>query len=106
MPHDNPYDPIAAVRALAEELTGTVSLACALAESGRTIDLAGLDRRIGLLCAKALDLPSDEGRRVRPRLIALPAPWRRCRKPCWRVPRRPGDLQRSSARQKAASWSL
>ena len=71
MPHDSPYDPIAAVRALAEELTGTVGLACALAESGRAIDLTGLDRRIGLLCAKALDLPSDEGRRVRPRLIAL-----------------------------------
>jgi hypothetical protein len=71
MPHDNPYDPAAAVRALAEELTGTIGLARALAESGRSIDLTGLDRRIGLLCAKALDLPSDEGRRVRPRLIAL-----------------------------------
>jgi hypothetical protein len=71
MPHDNPYDPVAAVCALAEELTGTVGLACALAESGRAIDLVGLDRRIGLLCTKALDLPSDEGRRVRPRLLAL-----------------------------------
>jgi hypothetical protein len=65
------HDPIAAVRALADELTKTIGLASALAESGRDIDLAGLDHQIGLLCAKSLDLPPDEGRRVRPRLIAL-----------------------------------
>ncbi|HEY2615746.1 MAG TPA: hypothetical protein VGI78_00260 [Acetobacteraceae bacterium] len=66
-----PHDPVAAVGALASELMQTVGLACALAESGRAIDLAGLDDRVGLLCAKSLDLPPDEGRRVRPRLIAL-----------------------------------
>jgi hypothetical protein len=62
---------IAAVRALADELTNLIGVACALAESGRTIDLAGLDDQVGLLCAKSLDLPPDDGRRVRPRLIAL-----------------------------------
>ena len=66
-----PHDPIAAVRALAEELRKTIELARALAESGRAIDLTGLDHQVGLLCAKSLDLPPDEGRRVRPRLIAL-----------------------------------
>ena len=60
-----------AVHALAEELTQTVVLARALAESGRTIDLTGLDSRIGLLCAKSLDLPLEEGRRLRPRLVTL-----------------------------------
>jgi hypothetical protein len=66
-----PNDPIAAVRGLAEELRKTTDLARALAESGRAIDLTGLEHDVGLLCAKSLDLPPDEGRRVRPRLIAL-----------------------------------
>ena len=35
------------------------------------IDLTGLERQVGLLCAQSLDLPPDEGRRVRPRLLAL-----------------------------------
>ncbi len=65
------YDPSAAVRALADELTKTIDIARALAESGRTIDITGLDREVGLLCAKSLDLPPDDGRRIRPSLIAL-----------------------------------
>jgi hypothetical protein len=71
MSDDSADDPVAAVRALAAELTQMIGVACALAESGRTIDLTGLDRQVGLLCAKSLDLPPDEGRGVRPRLIAL-----------------------------------
>jgi hypothetical protein len=71
MSEANRHDPVAAVRVLADELTKTIGLACALAEAGRAIDLSGLDDRVGLLCAKSLDLPPDEGRRVRPRLIAL-----------------------------------
>jgi hypothetical protein len=66
-----PHDPAVAVTALADELTKTVALARALVQSGRAIDLAGLDRQIGLLCAKSLDLPPDEGRRIRPWLVAL-----------------------------------
>ena len=62
---------ISAVRALAEELTKMVGVANALVEAGRAIDLTGLDSQVGLLCAKSLDLPPDEGRRIRPRLIAL-----------------------------------
>jgi len=71
MTDTEPYDPTEAVRALAGELTSMVEVARALAAAGRTVDLAGLDARIGLLCAKSLDLPPDEGRRMRPRLIAL-----------------------------------
>ncbi len=60
-----------AVRALAEELTKMIGIAHALVDAGRTIDLAGLDSQVGLLCAKTLDLPPEDGRRARPRLIAL-----------------------------------
>jgi hypothetical protein len=59
------------VRVFAEEVTKLVGVARALVEAGRDVDLAGLDSQVGLLCAKTLDLPPDEGRRVRPRLIAL-----------------------------------
>ena len=63
--------PIDAVRALAEELTKMIGIALALVVAGRQIDLTGLDSQIGLLCAKTLDLPPEEGRKVRPRLVAL-----------------------------------
>jgi hypothetical protein len=63
--------PIDAVRAFAEELTTMIGVARALIESGRNVDLSGFDSQVGLLCAKTLDLAPDEGRRVRPRLIAL-----------------------------------
>jgi len=48
-----------------------VGIARALVEAGRAIDLNGIDSQVGLLCAKSLDLPAGDGRRVRPRLIAL-----------------------------------
>jgi hypothetical protein len=60
-----------AVRAYAEQLTKLVDLAHALVDSNREVDLTGLECEIGLLCAKSLDLPPDEGRRIRPRLLAL-----------------------------------
>lgn len=65
---DTPTD---AVRDFAEQLTKLVDIARALVDSNRAVDLTGLDCEIGLLCAKSLDLPPDEGRRIRPRLIAL-----------------------------------
>jgi hypothetical protein len=63
--------PADAVRTFAEKLTKLVELARAFVDSNREVDLAGLDHQIGLLCAKTLDLPPDEGRRMRPRMIAL-----------------------------------
>lgn len=69
--HDDANDSVDATRKLAEELTKLVDLACALVTCGRALDIAGLDHQVGLLCAKALDLPPDDGRRMRPRLIAL-----------------------------------
>jgi hypothetical protein len=60
-----------AVRALADELTKLVGVACELVIAGRAIDLTGLTDQVGLLCAKSLDLPKAAGRGIRPRLIAL-----------------------------------
>ena len=71
MSDDASHDSANAVRDFADELTKIVGVARALAESGRAIDLSGLDRQVGLLCAKSLDLTPDEGRRIRPRLIVL-----------------------------------
>jgi hypothetical protein len=67
------YDAVAsqAVIVMSEELGRTICVARVLVEHGRTIDLTGLDRGIGLLCAKALDLPPDAGRKVRSHLIVL-----------------------------------
>lgn len=60
-----------AVTALADNLMGVVGIARALAGSGREVDLRGLDASAGLLCAKALDLPYDHGRALRPKLVQL-----------------------------------
>jgi hypothetical protein len=46
-------------------------LAEGIVAAGRQVDLAGLEDRIGLVCAQALDLPPDEGVRLRPGLVAL-----------------------------------
>jgi len=70
-PTHDPQGPVIAVRLLADELLKIVKIAHELVEAGGAVELAGLDRRVGLLCAKSLDLPPDDGRRVRPRLIAL-----------------------------------
>ncbi len=65
------HDPAAVQRALAEQVQHTVAIARALAGSGRPVDLAGLDQAMGLLCAKALDLPPDQGRLARPALAVV-----------------------------------
>ena len=56
---------------MSEGLARTVCIARVLVENGRTVDMTGLDRGVGLLCAKALDLPLNIGRNLRPQLIAL-----------------------------------
>ena len=60
-----------AVIAMSEELARTMCVARALVEHGRTVDLAGLDRGVGLLCAKALDLSPPAGREVRSYLVTV-----------------------------------
>ena len=59
----DPLAPLRGVEALADGVARTVQMARKLAEVRRRVDLAGLDRMVGLLCAKMLDL--------RPRLAQL-----------------------------------
>lgn len=53
---------VAAITAAVEHLTETLVLARVLVQSGAAIDLAGLDREVGDLCAEAISLPRAEGR--------------------------------------------
>lgn len=55
----------------ADRLARTLSVARALILSGRTVDLAGIEDGIGLLCAKTLDLAPDEARAMLPTLLAM-----------------------------------
>jgi hypothetical protein len=71
-----PLDPAAGLRAvedLADGLAATLHMAHALVDTRRGVELAGLDRMVGLLCARALDLPPEQGRIIRVRLITLRA---------------------------------
>ncbi|WP_109116461.1 hypothetical protein [Azospirillum sp. TSO22-1] len=52
-------------------LSAVLAEAVAQAESGALVDLAGLDARVGSLCAAAAALPRDEGRALLPDLEAL-----------------------------------
>jgi hypothetical protein len=63
--------PIDRVRAGANALGRTAAMASVLARSGRRIDLTGLDTQIRLLCAKALDLPPEQGCAIRTDLVLL-----------------------------------
>jgi len=65
--------PLGAVRRFAADLANTIGLARRLVRRGVTVDLTGLEQQVGLLCAKTLDLAPEEGRRMRPDLIALNA---------------------------------
>ncbi len=50
------------LRDLAMRLIRTMSVARGLVRGGRTLDLAGIEDGVGLLCAQALDLPEGQGR--------------------------------------------
>lgn len=56
---------------LSKTLHDTVNIAAGFATGGRRVDIAGLDRSVGLLCAKALDLPPTEGRAACALLFSL-----------------------------------
>ncbi len=62
---------IGRTRSLAGGVATTIRLSRALVDTGRSVDLAGLDRIIGLLCAKALDLQPEQGRELIPELSAM-----------------------------------
>lgn len=63
--------PQLAVMAAIDSMNGTVAIARALAESGRRIDLTGLDREVTQLCAAVMALEMPGARALRPALQAL-----------------------------------
>ena len=63
--------PLTQVIGLAATVTGTMRVARALVEVGRVVDVAGLDREVGLVCARSLDLPRPDGEAMRPLLQEL-----------------------------------
>ena len=67
----SPTVEVAATMAAIESLYGTLSMARALVVSGRTIDLAGLDREAARLCAAVACLSGDSGRPLLAPLQAL-----------------------------------
>jgi len=60
-----PDTPLERARCGAVALRQTAALARTLAASGRPIDLTGLDGQVGLICARALDLPAEQGLEMR-----------------------------------------
>jgi hypothetical protein len=59
---EDPVEKAQRLRDLAMRLIRTMSVARGLVRGGRTLDLAGIEDGVGLLCAQALDLPADQGR--------------------------------------------
>ncbi len=60
-----------AAEAMAEQLSQMLNVATVLIRQQRPVELTGFEERIGRLCAAVLDLPPQDGRRLRARLIAL-----------------------------------
>jgi hypothetical protein len=54
-----------------EAMRGTLTMARALVEAGRTIDLAGLDRQAAGICRSVAALPPGGGQAVKSAMIAL-----------------------------------
>ncbi len=59
------------LRSFLEDLENAVTVATTLVHDGHRIDLEDFDSQVGLLCAKALDLPDDQGRLLRTDLMRL-----------------------------------
>lgn len=64
-------NPTEVVGAAITALDGTLAIARALVESGRRIDLAGLDHEAAALVAAIMTLDAEEARRLRPAVEAL-----------------------------------
>lgn len=72
MPDPTPCDPaLMSVAELAEGISGTIRMARGLVDGRRHVDLDGLDRMIGVLCARSLDLQPESGTAIRPQLATL-----------------------------------
>ncbi|MEN0074730.1 MAG: hypothetical protein AAGC69_10110 [Paracraurococcus sp.] len=67
MSNPEPAPTLAAI----EAMQGTLAVARALVESGREVDLGGLDGGTAALCAAVTLLPREAGRAMLPALLAL-----------------------------------
>lgn len=68
---DPSHASLLALRSFLEDLENATAVATTFVRDGHMIDLADFDAQVGLLCAKTLDLPSDQGRLMRPELMRL-----------------------------------
>ena len=64
-------DALAAVAASAEQLHCTLGIARELVVAEKRVNLRELDEAAGYVCARALDLPPEQGRAFRATLIGL-----------------------------------
>lgn len=87
--NSDPDRSVAAIAAALEQLTETLVVARVLVQSGAAIDLAGLDREIGDLCADAIALPRAEGRDMATPLADLLAEVEQLERAMERHPRGP-----------------
>ena len=56
---------VAALLTVVEQTLHTVRVARALTAAHRDVELSGLEHAVGLICAKALDLPPSDGQKLR-----------------------------------------
>jgi len=72
-PADTPQrqEQVAALSMMVDAMTGAVAVARALVLIGRRIDLDGIDREVGDLCAEAVGLPREDARPLLPPLETL-----------------------------------
>jgi hypothetical protein len=63
--------PQQAILASIDQMDSTLAVATALAESGRSLDLQGLEEQMTRLCGAVLMLPTAEGQALRPAMAGL-----------------------------------
>lgn len=66
-----PSPALTGIAMVVDTMATTLMLARALVFAGHRVDLDGVDREIGDLCAETIALPRDEGRLLRPALEGL-----------------------------------
>ena len=72
-PAPPPSPALVTLRAFADDVSRLLGMARGLVDAGRMVDLTGLEDQVGLLCAKTLDLPQEDGRAMLGDLVALRA---------------------------------
>ncbi len=68
---DAPAMPTLATLGSIETMRATVAMARALVETGREVDLAGLEDEAAALCQALSALPAHAGRAMRPAMLSL-----------------------------------